>query len=426
MFVDQAKIFVKAGNGGHGSVSFRREKYEPSGGPNGGDGGRGGNVIIEVDTGLKTLMDYRYKKHYKADSGEDGSSYKKHGKDGKDLVLKVPPGTVIKDEETGNIIADMLHSGQQIVIAKGGRGGRGNAHFATSTRQAPEFAESGRLGEELWIVLELKLLADVGLIGFPNVGKSTILSVVSAARPKIGNYHFTTLIPNLGVVELEEGKSFILADIPGLIEGAHEGAGLGHDFLRHIERTKVLIHVLDIAGSEGRDPLEDFRQVNGELGKYSGGLSDKPQIVAANKMDLPRAARNFERVKGALEAEGYEVFDISAASNRGLKKLMYRAFEIISRMEEQAEEDIEQTADMRYYKFNKKESYSVRKEGNIFIVDGEWIERFMDRINIYNDESLKYFHRVMREKGIIDELKKMGVNDGDTVKVSHLEFEYYE
>lgn len=427
MFVDQAKIFVKAGDGGHGAVSFRREKYEPSGGPSGGDGGRGGDLIIEVDIGLKTLMDFRYKKNYKARNGDNGGTSKKHGKNGEDLILKVPAGTVIKDAETGRIIADMISKGQRLVAAKGGRGGRGNSHFATSTRQAPSFAESGRKGEEAWIVLELKLLADVGLIGFPNVGKSTILSVVSAARPKTGNYHFTTLVPNLGVVEIGEGKSFVLADIPGLIERAHEGAGLGHDFLRHIERTRLLIHVLDISGSEGRDPLEDFRQINDELVKYSEKLAEKPQIVAANKMDLPDARENFIRVKEELVKEGHEIFEVSGVTNNGLRELMYRAFEIVTQMEDEIEEEsIDQTDEVRYYKFEKDEPFKVLKEGNVFVVEGEWIERFMERINIYQDESLKYFHKIIKKKGLINELKKMGVKDGDTIRICELEFEYYE
>jgi len=427
MFVDQAKIFIKAGNGGHGAVAFRREKYEPSGGPSGGDGGRGGDVIFEVDTGLKTLMDFKYKKHYKAGNGENGGTSKKNGKSGEDLILKVPAGTIVRDAETGRIIVDLIKSGQSLIVAKGGRGGRGNTHFATSTRQAPSFAESGREGEEVWIILELKLLADVGLIGFPNVGKSTILSVVSSARPKIGNYHFTTLVPNLGVVKVEEGKSFVWADIPGLIEGANEGIGLGHDFLRHIERTRLLIHVLDVSGSEGRDPLEDFQQINSELEKYSDKLAGKPQLVAANKMDLPGSQENYDIIKDELEKAGYELFEISAVSNKGLKKLMYRAFEIVSQIEDNiAAEDFEQITAVRYYKFTEEEPYEVRKEGDVFVVEGKWIENFMKRINVYQDESLKYFQKIIKKKGIINELKKMGVKDGDTVKVGNLEFEYYE
>jgi GTP-binding protein len=427
MFVDVAKIHIVAGNGGHGAVAFRREKYVPAGGPSGGDGGRGGDIVFEVDTGLKTLMDFRYKNKYKAQSGQNGGSSNKTGKDGEDLVLKVPAGTIIKDAETGRIVADLVKEGQRLVAAKGGRGGRGNARFTTSTRQAPTFAESGEKGEERWIILELKLLADVGLIGFPNVGKSTILSIATSAKPKIANYHFTTLTPNLGVVELEGRKSFVLADIPGLIEGAHKGVGLGHDFLRHIERTRLLIHVLDASGSEGRDPVEDFSQVNAELENYNRDLAKRPQIVAANKMDLPGAKENFPRIKRELEAKGYEVFEISAASNTGINRLMYRAYDIVSRIEVEApQENIEQCTEMRYYKFKEDESFRIKREGNIFVVEGEWIERFMENININQDESLKYFQKTIRKRGIIDELKKMGIDDGDTVRIGDIEFEYYE
>lgn len=429
MFVDEVKIYVKAGDGGHGAVTFRREKYVPAGGPNGGDGGRGGDVIFEVTPGLRTLMDYRYKKHYKAQNGENGGSFNKKGKDGEDLILKVPPGTIVKDAESNRVVADLVREGQRLVIAKGGKGGRGNSHFATPTRQAPNFAERGEKGEERWIVLELKLLADAGLIGYPNVGKSTILSAVSNAKPKIANYHFTTLVPNLGVVDLGEGKSFVLADIPGLIEGAHQGVGLGHDFLRHIERTKLIIHVLDASASEGRDPVQDFRQINRELERYSSKLASKPQIVAANKMDLPGARENIIRIREELENEGYEVWEISAVSRQGLKELMYRAFELIDRIADEditAEEDIEQTPELRYYKFEKEEPYRIRKEDGVFVVEGKWIEEFISTINIYQDESLKYFQRTMRKRGIIDGLKKMGIKDGDTVRIGGLEFEYYE
>lgn len=429
MFVDEVKIYVKAGDGGHGAVTFRREKYVPAGGPNGGDGGRGGDVIFEVTPGLRTLMDYRYKKHYKAQNGENGGSFNKKGKDGEDLILKVPPGTIVKDAESNRVVADLVREGQRLVIAKGGKGGRGNSHFATPTRQAPNFAERGEKGEERWIVLELKLLADAGLIGYPNVGKSTILSAVSNAKPKIANYHFTTLVPNLGVVDLGEGKSFVLADIPGLIEGAHQGVGLGHDFLRHIERTKLIIHVLDASASEGRDPVQDFRQINRELQRYSSKLASKPQIVAANKMDLPGARENIIRIREELENEGYEVWEISAVSRQGLKELMYRAFELIDRIADEditAEEDIEQTPELRYYKFEKEEPYRIRKEDGVFVVEGKWIEEFISTINLYQDESLKYFQRTMRKRGIIDGLKKMGIKDGDTVRIGGLEFEYYE
>ncbi|MBA1335243.1 MAG: GTP-binding protein Obg [Firmicutes bacterium] len=427
MFVDVARIHIIAGNGGHGAVAFRREKYVPAGGPSGGDGGRGGDIVFEVDAGMRTLMDYRYKKQYKAENGENGGSSNKTGKDGEDLILKVPPGTVIKDEESGRVIADLASKDHRLIAAKGGRGGRGNSRFTTSTRRAPTFAENGAKGEERKIILELKLLADVGLIGFPNVGKSTLLSVATSAKPKIADYHFTTITPNLGVVELEEGKSFVLADIPGLIEGAHRGAGLGHDFLRHIERTRVLIHVLDASGIEGRDPVEDFRQVNSELERYNAELAKRPQIVAANKTDIPEAKDNIGRIVKQLKEKGYEVFEISAAANKGIVELMHRAYELLSAVDtEEQQENIEQSAEMRYYKFKEDEPYRISKDGKTFVIKGDWIESFMENINIEQDESLKYFQKTIRKRGIIDELKKMGIDDGDTVRIGSIEFEYYE
>ena len=426
MFVDIVKIHTAAGNGGHGAVSFRREKYIPAGGPDGGDGGRGGDIVFEADPGMKTLMDFRYRKRYRAENGQNGAGYNRTGKDGEDLVLKVPVGTVIKDAGTGIVIADLVTAGQRVVAARGGKGGKGNARFASAVRQAPSFAESGYDGEERWLVLELKLIADVGLIGFPNVGKSTILSVVTGAKPKIANYPFTTLTPNLGVVALDGDRTFVLADIPGLIEGAHRGVGLGHDFLRHIERTRLLIHVLDVSGSEGRDPMEDFRQVNRELERYSAKLAERPQIVAANKIDLPGAVENLARVKGELEKEGYEVFGVSAATNRGLDGLMNRAAELISTMEQQPQEDIEQTKKMRYYRFEQEKPYTIEKIDGVFVVKGKWVDRLMAGINIDRDESLKYFQKVIRKRGIIDELKKMGISEGDTVRIGQTEFEYLE
>ena len=426
MFLDMVKIHTAAGNGGHGAVSFRREKYIPAGGPDGGDGGRGGDIIFEADPGMKTLMDFRYRKHYRAENGQNGAGYNRTGKNGEDLVLKVPVGTVIKDSDTGIVIADLTTAGQRVVAARGGKGGKGNARFTSAVRQAPTFAESGYDGEERWLVLELKLIADVGLIGFPNVGKSTILSVVTGAKPKIANYPFTTLTPNLGVVSLDGDRTFVLADIPGLIEGAHRGVGLGHDFLRHIERTRLLIHVLDVSGSEGRDPLEDFRQVNRELERYSSKLAERPQIVAANKTDLPGAAENLARVKGELEKEGYEVFEVSAATNRGLNGLMNRAADLIGTMEQQPQEDIEQTKKMRYYRFKQEKPYTIEKIDGVFEVKGKWVDRLMAGINIDRDESLKYFQKVIRKRGIIDELKKMGISNGDTVRIGQTEFEYLE
>jgi GTP-binding protein len=426
MFVDIVKIHIAAGNGGDGAVAFRREKYIPAGGPSGGDGGCGGNVIIEVDQNLRTLRDYKYKSHYRAENGQNGGSSQKTGRDGLDLTLKVPPGTVVKDHETGMVIADLTREGQRLVAAEGGKGGKGNARFATSTRQAPSFAEKGYRGQQRDIVLELKLLADVGLVGFPNVGKSTILSIATGAKPKIANYHFTTLEPNLGVMELGGGRSMVLADIPGLIEGAHKGAGLGHDFLRHIERTRLLIHVLDASGSEGRDPVEDFRKINRELEGYSKQLAQRPQIVAANKMDLPQARENIHKIRMALESSGYEVFEISAASNTGIDRLMQRAYELADSLRQQEQQDIEQTDEIRYYRFKKEVPYRITREGNGFVIEGEWIERFIEGININQDESLKYFQKTIRKRGIIDELKKMGIDDGDTVRIGDIEFEYFD
>lgn len=333
MFVDRAKINVKGGDGGNGCVSFRREKFIPRGGPNGGDGGKGGSIVLVVDPGLRTLMDFKHRVHFKAGKGQHGQGSNMTGADGGDLFVKVPPGTIVKDEK-GGVLADLTEDGQTFTAARGGRGGRGNARFATSTRQAPRIAEPGEPGEERWIVLELKLLADVGIIGFPNAGKSTLLSSVTAAKPKIADYAFTTLSPNLGVVELDGGDGFVLADIPGLIEGAHEGKGLGHEFLRHVERTKVLIHVIDVAATGGRDPLSDFHVVNGELEKYNPSLAGLPQIVALNKADLPAAAANIPGVRAAIESAGFPVFAISAVTGQGVRDIMFRAAEVLRRREE--------------------------------------------------------------------------------------------
>jgi len=329
MFIDSARIYVEAGNGGNGAVSFHREKYIAAGGPDGGDGGKGGDVIFVADEGVRTLVDFRYKRKYKAESGQNGGSSNCTGRNGSDLIIKVPAGTIIKDEETGRILADLVKPGQKAVIAKGGKGGKGNQHFATSTRQVPNFAKAGDAGESRWIILELKLLADVGLIGYPNVGKSTILSMVTAARPKIANYHFTTLNPNLGVVSLGEGNSFVMADIPGLIEGAHEGVGLGINFLKHVERTKLLLHVIDIAAVEGRDPVQDFEVINGELKEYNPALAEKPQIIALNKSDITGAEENAKRFMEIIGNRGYKIFTISAATNKGLDELMRYIYEVL-------------------------------------------------------------------------------------------------
>lgn len=422
MFIDNARIYIKAGNGGNGVVSFHREKYKPSGGPDGGDGGRGGDVVFIVDEGSRTLADFRYKRHYKAEPGQDGGSAKCSGRSGEDLIVKVPPGTIVKDEETGRILADLMRPNDTAIIAKGGKGGKGNQHFATPTRQIPNFAKSGDLGEERWVILELKLLADVGLIGYPNVGKSTILSMVSSARPKIADYHFTTIEPNLGVVDMGEGASFVIADIPGLIEGAHEGTGLGHEFLRHVERTKLLIHVVDVSAVEGRDPVKDFEIINDELRKYNAVLAERPQIVAANKMDVPEAAENLEKFIEAVEPKGYKIFPISAATNSGVKELMYQANNLLKDIPDtilynEKEQEVVYTA-------VEEKPFEIHRENNVFIVDGNWVRKVVGSTNFDNYESLQYFQRAIKKKGVINALEEMGINEGDTVKMYDFEFEY--
>lgn len=422
MFVDVAKIFVKSGNGGNGSVSFRREKYVPQGGPDGGDGGDGGDVVFVVDQQMRTLLDFKYKKKHAAKHGENGGASKMYGRDGEDLIIKVPAGTVIRDAESNKVICDLKEVGQRFVIAKGGRGGRGNTKFATATRQTPEFAEPGMPGEEIWVVLELKLLADVGLVGFPNVGKSTILSMVTGAKPKIANYHFTTITPNLGVVEIPGLNSFVLADIPGLIEGAHEGVGLGIEFLRHVERTRVLVHVIDVSGIEGRDPLEDFEKINEELKLYSEKLSKKPQIVAANKTDIPGFEENFEKLKAEMEKRNIKVFKISAATNQGLRELMLYVGSILDTIP-QEEDEIEEV----FVPEEKRFTYDIRRDDDgAYVVEGSFVDRLLTSVNIYDSESIKYFHKVIQRKGIIQELKDRGIQNGDVVRMNDFEFEFIE
>jgi GTPase len=425
MFVDKAKILIKAGNGGDGRVSFRREKYAPNGGPDGGDGGAGGNIVFEVSEEMRTLMDFRYKRKHVAESGEAGAAVNCSGKSGEHLYIKVPVGTIIRDVVTGKAIADLKHIGDKFVAARGGRGGQGNQHFATPTRQAPRFAQPGEKGDEREVELELKLIADIGLVGFPNVGKSTLLSMVTSAKPKIANYHFTTLFPNLGVVDIGDGRSFVLADIPGLIEGAHTGIGLGHEFLRHVERTKVLIHIIDVSGIEGRDPLDDFKKINEELTLYSAKLATKPQLVACNKMDLPDAEANFQKVKEALESEGYEVFKISAATKQGIDPLLSRAFNLLEQYKD-IEEPVEEIDDLLYSKDKEEKTFNVRKENEVYIVEGDFVEHLLSSVNLDDSDSVKYFQKVLRKRGIVDELKRMGVQDGDTVKMYDLEFEYFD
>ena len=421
MFIDVAKIELKAGKGGDGSVAFRREKYEPSGGPAGGDGGDGGSIIIVGDKDIKTLMDYSYRSIYKAESGGDGRNKKQFGKKGEDLILKVPVGTLIKDYDTDTVIYDVKHDKEEFVICKGGKGGKGNVHFKSSIRKAPRFAEPGEKGEEKTIKLELKLLADVGLIGLPNVGKSTLLSIMSNARPKIANYHFTTLEPNLGVCKVGE-KSFVLADIPGLIEGASEGLGLGHDFLKHIERTKILVHVLDISGSEGRNPIEDFELINSELSSYNIKLNDKKMLVVLNKTDLG-AEENIKEFREKYSDKVDEILEISAATTENVDKLMYLIADTLDSID-----DDYSTLDEQYVYFEeeKEPDFKVRRENENYIVEGPLIENLIYRTNFEVYESVNHLQKVLEDKGVIQQLKDLGIQDGDNVVIGDVEFDFYE
>ncbi|MCR1973642.1 GTPase ObgE [Clostridium sporogenes] len=422
MFIDTAKIFVKSGKGGDGSISFRREKYIAFGGPDGGDGGKGGNVVLVVDSNMTTLLDFTYKRKYKAEPGGNGAGSKCFGKNGKDLYIKVPMGTIVRDAETDKIMADLSNPEDSYVVAKGGRGGKGNCRFTTPTRQAPDFAEPGMPEEERWIKLELKLLADVGLIGFPNVGKSTLLSVVSKARPKIANYHFTTLKPNLGVVSIEGVTNFVIADIPGIIEGASEGVGLGLDFLRHVERTRVLIHVIDISSVEGRDPYDDFLKINEELKRYSVKLYDRPQIIAANKSDMLFDEEKFEEFKTKIEKLGYnKVFKISAATKQGVDDLMKEAARLLSTI---PVTELEISAEDRFVEEEKRFTYSIRKEDSAYIVEGSFVDRLLNAVNVNDPDDLRYFHKVLKNKGVMEELIKMGIEDGDVVRLNDFEFDF--
>ena len=422
MFVDIAKIHLKAGNGGNGAVSFHREKYVAAGGPDGGDGGRGGNIVFKADSNLSTLADFRYKRKYCAEAGENGKAGRCSGKKAPDLIISVPTGTLIKDAETGRIIAD-ISDDEPIIVAKGGNGGWGNSHFATATRQVPRFAKSGNPGEELDVTLELKLLADVGLIGFPNVGKSTLVSVVSEAKPKIANYHFTTLTPVLGVVRLGEGTSFVMADIPGLIEGAGEGIGLGHEFLRHVERCRLLVHVLDISGSEGRDPIDDFDKINKELAVFSSELAERPQIVVGNKCDLIDEDE-IERISKYFEDKGYKFFPIMAAIAEGTQPLIKYVAEQLSKLPPIKRYEAEPKP-IEDFTTSKKRDFSIRVEDGVFFVENaEWLIDIMNNVNPEDYESLQYFERVLRSSGIIDALIKAGVREGDTVSVYDVEFDF--
>ena len=423
MFVDKAAIEVRAGRGGNGAVSFHREKYVAAGGPDGGDGGSGGDIIIKVDTNMSTLMDFRYKRNYSAGNGADGSGRNRTGKDGEDLVIRVPNGTLIREKESGAVIADMSDP-QPFTLVRGGSGGWGNKHFATPTRQAPRFAKSGLPGEELEVVLELKLLADVGLVGFPNVGKSTLLSVVSKAHPKIADYHFTTLYPNLGVVYMREGMSFVVADVPGIIEGASEGAGLGHDFLRHIDRCRLIIHVVDISGSEGRDPVSDFETINEELRTYNPELAARPQIVAANKCDVLHDDEIAERFIGYIKERGYKQFMISAATTAGVKELINAAAEELSKLPPVAVYKSEYVPKQRM--LGSPEELVIEEHGDVWTIEGVWMERLMQNVNFSDYESRMFFDRVLRNAGIFRRLEDMGIKEGDTVSIYNLEFEYYK
>lgn len=424
MFVDQAKIYIKAGDGGDGAVSFHREKYVAAGGPDGGDGGKGGDIVFVVDDNISNLIDFRYKRKYVAEKGQNGGGKNCSGRNAPDLVVKVPRGTVVREIKSGRILAD-LSTDEPAVIAHGGKGGRGNAHFATSTRQIPKFAKPGFRGDEYEVMLELKLIADVGLVGFPNVGKSTLISVVSAAKPKIANYHFTTLTPVLGVVKIEEGKSFVMADIPGLIEGASEGIGLGHEFLRHVERCRLIVHVIDVSGSEGRDPIEDFKAINHELENFSMELAEAPQIVAANKSDMA-THEQVERLRNYVEDQGLLFYEISAATTKGTKELMYGVWERLSVLPPVKQFEAQPlTQEELDDKLISKKDFRVTVEDGVYFVEADWLLDILRTANMDDYSSLQYFQNVLRTSGIIDKLEEMGIEEGDTVSIFDFEFEYH-
>ncbi len=428
MFADSAKIYIRSGKGGDGHVSFRREIYVPAGGPDGGDGGKGGSLIFEVDDGINTLNEFRHVRKYCAGDGEPGGKRNCHGADGADLIVKVPAGTVIKDAETGKVITDMSHENRREVILRGGNGGKGNQHYATPTMQVPKYAQPGKPFLEMNVILELKVIADVGLVGFPNVGKSTFLSRVTNAKPKIANYHFTTLNPNLGVVDLEGTDGFVIADIPGLIEGASEGIGLGHEFLKHIERTKVIIHMVDAASTEGRDPIEDIKIINGELEAYNPELSKKPQVIAANKIDVfygDEEETTITLLREEFEPKGIKVFPISAVSGKGLKELLYHVKELLNELD-----DAPVVFEKEYFPETmswNNEPYTVqRSEDNLYVVEGPRIERMLGYTNLDSEKGFDFFQRFLRENKIIDELEALGIQEGDTVKMYDLQFDYYK
>lgn len=429
MFADRAKIFIRSGKGGDGHVSFRRELYVPNGGPDGGDGGRGGDVIFEVDKGLNTLQDFRHRRKFAAQDGEPGGKKRCHGKDADDIILKVPEGTVIKEAESGKVIADMSGDNQRQIILKGGKGGLGNQHFATATMQIPKYAQPGQPAKELWVSLELKVIADVGLVGFPNVGKSTLLSRVTNAQPKIANYHFTTLNPNLGVVDLDGSNGFVMADVPGLIEGASEGIGLGHEFLRHIERTKLMIHVVDAAGTEGRDPVEDIYKINAELEAYNPEIAQRPQVIAANKIDAIYTAEGEEnpvkRLKDEFEPQGIKVFPISGVTGQGIKELLYYVSEQLSKLDQTPvvfEQEYFPEDELLYEDL----PYTVEREDDMFVVEGPRIEKMLGYTNLDSEKGFAFFQRFLKETGILEQLEEAGIEEGDTVRMYDLQFDYYK
>ncbi|MBQ7794062.1 MAG: GTPase ObgE [Clostridia bacterium] len=424
MFTDKAKILIKAGNGGNGSISFRREKYIAAGGPDGGDGGKGGSVIMRAEAGMSTLADYRYKRKYFAQNGGDGSGKHCTGRKGDDIILEVPVGTLVRDVESGKLIADISELDKDYVIIKGGNGGWGNSHFSTSTRQAPNFAKNGQKGIEREVMLELKMIADIGLVGFPNVGKSTLLAATTKAEPKIANYHFTTLVPNLGVVDLGEGMSFVLADIPGIIEGASEGVGLGYEFLRHIERTRLLIHVVDVSSIEGRNPTEDFDIINAELSRYDLELENRPQIIAANKTDIIQDEAAYNEFIAEMKNRGYTVFEISAATGKGVRELMKAAYAELSKLPPvkvfEQELNLEETAEIDL----TDKGFEISKENGVYTITGSWIEAVGGSVNFSDEESLQYFQRALRTRGVIDALLEAGIKEGDAVVIGDLEFDF--
>lgn len=429
MFADSANIYIRSGKGGNGHVSFRRELFVAAGGPNGGDGGKGGDVIFVVDEGLNTLSEFRYKRKYCAEDGAEGGKNNCSGKDGADLVLRVPEGTVIKEAESGKVIADMSHENRREIILRGGRGGKGNQHYATATMQVPKYAQPGQDARELNITLELKVIADVGLVGFPNVGKSTLLSRVTNAKPKIANYHFTTLNPNLGVVDLADADGFVIADIPGLIEGASEGVGLGHEFLKHIERTRVIIHLVDAAATEGRDPVEDVRTINRELASYDKELLTKPQVIVANKLDVlygEEADTALARIRDAFAPEGVKVFGISAVSGAGVKELLYAVGELLKTTKSEPKVFEREYFEDPSLNLNLPYTVNYDEEENVYIVEGPRVEKMLGYTNIDSEKGFEFFQKFLKENGILDELEKLGIKDGDTVRMYGLEFDYYQ